>query len=192
MLLICISTYSIKAEYIENTIEYSNSFKTVVYSSDTYAKYKEDIESVYVNRTVSTDEGIRKTIVFDLHSKNGHRRQLIYVGDSSDSILLNTLVTYMGNAFTTTNLKNNIETIIHLGERGAAYICFTKVCQASRPGLAGNLACVQTVGLPCTNSSLSKKSISKIACQLSVWTMCNILINRICTSYYELQDVCTF
>lgn len=182
----------IQAEMVKKENEYFNSFKNVVYNSNSYEKNKNSIESVFVERIVNTDEGIRSTIVFNLIPQNGHQRQLIYVGDSSNRILLNSLVTYFDDSYSTINLQNNVTTTVQLGERGAAYICFTKVCQAFRPSFASNPACAQTVGLGCSNSSLSKKSISKIACQLSVWTVCKVLINRACTSYYEIQDVCTF
>ncbi len=190
VMITCISTVSINAEAIENGNEYSETFKNVVYNSESYNKYKDNIDSIYVDRTVMTDEGIRCTLVFLLSEENNTQKQLIYVGDGEGNILVNSLATISNNTFSIFNLKNNIRTTINNGNRGAAYICFTKVCQASAPSFGVNPACAQTVGLPC--GSLGKKPISKIACQASVWTLCNALINRVCVSWYEIQDVCTF
>ncbi len=186
----CISTVSINAENIENGNEYSETFKNSVYNSESYNKYKNDIESIYVDRTVMTDEGIRCTLVFLLSEQNNTQKQLIYVGDKDGNILMDSIATISDNSYSIFNLKNNIQTTVNTGNRGAAYICYTKVCKATAPLYGANPACSQTVGLPCGNPG--RKAISKLACKFSIWILCNSLINSICIDWYEIQDVCTF
>lgn len=190
--LLAVSISPVKAESIENGSEYVEKFHMVVYASDSYKKYQDEIESIFVDKIVTTDQGIRCTMVFNLYSSDESSKQLVYVGDDNGTILLNTLDTYSNNYISSLNLLNNINSISNFSSRGAAYICFTKVCQSKSYQFGVQPACAQTVGLPCSDKNIYKKSISKIACRFSVWTICNLLTNYVCNSYYELQDVCTF
>ena len=195
MLLICISTYSIKAEYIENTNTYTNSFKTVVYNSDTYAKYKDDIESIYVDRSVITDEGLRFTLSFLLHQNNGYSMQLTYVGDEYGNILENVLMVDNDNSLSLIDLKKNIKTSVNYKERGVAHICFKKVCSSYTHKLNAHKElprCSSLVGQGCTDYSILGHPVAAIICKSGVWIACHYSIDKVCNNFTEYLDVCAF
>ncbi len=191
-----ISTLPINAETIENGNEFSDAFKNTVYNSESYNKYKDDIESIYVDRTVVTDEGIRCTIIFDIKTNNSIRQQLVFIGDDMCNILENSLVSYQNDNISVLNFRNNIRNTTYISdERGAAYLCFTKVCQTKQHKLKANPACSQILGLPCNAVPpvfVYGVNISKAVCKLGVFAYCNYFINYYCTSFVEEQDVCTF
>ena len=84
LLLICCFTiiftsFPVEAKKIQIDSSSSEKFKNNIYNSDSYAKYKDYIDSIYVDRVAKTDVGIRHTLVYTLISNDESQMQLTYL-----------------------------------------------------------------------------------------------------------------
>lgn len=199
LLLICCFTiiftsFPVEAETIQIDSSSSEKFKNNIYNSDSYAKYKDYIDSVYVDRVAKTDVGIRHTLVYTLISNDESQMQLTYLGDENGNILENLLTISSDLDFSCINLKNNITTNINYGERGAAYICYKEVCSfyIDPPTFHSNdYGCSFFLGKSCDVLKLFGHPIAAILCKGGVWLACRISRDKVCAKFVEYQDVCT-
>lgn len=176
-----------------------NSYITLVESSLEYNEYKDQITSVYVNKSVETPGGVRHTLIYNL-SKDSGKDTLIFVGDNNEILYVGLTDLNPENPTLTSLVDKSTDIqepqIISLKDlQGSLSFdpnydpnCSTYRCTRTIPkvGVSWKPLCNQIVGEPCKNLLMDPYfgPVMVAGCKAFVFVLCLVDFNKECVAGY--------
>lgn len=161
MLLVLLNgTTAIHAEPLGGEFAQDDNFIQKIYQSESYEKYKNEIDKIYINKVVQTSGGIRRTVGYKLLNKDNVTRYIMYIGNDQSEIIDSLLASDNGATLSILDFDSDLTNKITYNPSERAYICHKDVCTSTSYKVNWHLTagCSTIVGSPCSSVSIKKKS----------------------------------